>query len=69
MNKLLADTRLVAAFAALVLVCVTVLVALGKVTWPDAVKTVSGFLVGLLAAWQRGAAPQVVEVVKTEEKP
>jgi hypothetical protein len=68
MNKLLSDTRLVAAFAALVLVCVTVLVALGKVAWPDAVKVVGGFLSGLLAAWQRGTAP-AVEVVKVEEKP
>lgn len=68
MNKILSDTRLVAAFIALVVVCATVLVALGKVPWPDAVKVLGGFLGGLLAAWQRGTAqPQVVEVVKAEE--
>jgi len=69
MTKLLSDTRLVAAFVALVIVCATVLVALGKVPWPDAVKVLSGFLGGLLAAWQRGTAQPVVEVVRAEEKP
>lgn len=66
MNKLLSDTRLVAAVVVVVVVCVTVLVALNKVAWPDAVKTMSGFLGGLLVAWQRGAAPQVVEA---EDRP
>lgn len=56
MNKLLSDTRIVAAFAALVIICATVLMALGKVAWPDAVKVLGGFLGGLVAAWQRGTA-------------
>jgi hypothetical protein len=55
MNKLLSDTRYVLAFVALVLVCATVLVALDKVTWPDAVKVLSGLLGGLLMAWKRGS--------------
>ena len=55
MNKLLSDTRYVLAFAALVLVCATVLVALDKVAWPDAVKVLSGLLGGLLMAWKRGS--------------
>ncbi len=55
MNKLLSDTRYVLAFAALVIVCATVLVALDKVLWPDAVKVLSGMLGGLVVAWKRGS--------------
>ena len=54
MNKLLSDTRYVLAFAALLVVCATVLIALNKVLWPDAVKVLSGVLGGLLLAWKRG---------------
>lgn len=55
MNKLLSDTRLVLAFAALVVICATVLVALDKVMWADAVKVLSGLLAGLAMAWKRGS--------------
>lgn len=55
MNKLLSDTRYVLAFAALVVVCATVLVALDKVLWTDAVKVLSGLFGGLLMAWKRGS--------------
>lgn|SRR3990167_8624554 len=54
MNKILSDTRYVVAFAALVIICATVLVALDKVLWPDAVKVLGGLLGGLAMAWQRG---------------
>jgi hypothetical protein len=54
MNKVLSDTRYVLAFAALLVVCATVLIALNKVLWPDAVKVLSGVLGGLLLAWKRG---------------
>lgn len=55
MNKILSDTRYVLGFAALVIVCATVLVALDKVLWADAVKVLSGLLGGLLMAWKRGS--------------
>ena len=55
MNKVLSDTRYVLGFAALIVVCATVLIALNKVLWPDAVKVLSGVLGGLLMAWKRGS--------------
>ena len=55
MNKLLSDTRYVLAFVALVVICATVLVALDKVLWADAIKVLSGLLGGLLMAWRRGS--------------
>jgi hypothetical protein len=55
MNKVLSDTRYVLAFAALLVVCATVLVSLDKVLWPDAVKVLSGVLGGLIMAWKRGS--------------
>lgn len=67
MNKFLTDTRAVLALVALVVVCTTVLVALNKVLWPDAVKVLGGFLGGLVAAWQRGTPIPVV--VEEEKKP
>ena len=69
MNKLLSDTRVVAGFAALVLLCATLLVALGKVTFTEGAKDFGLFLGGLLTAWQRGTArPEVIEVVNGEKK-
>lgn len=66
MNKVLSDTRYVIGFAALVIVCATVLVALDKVLWPDAVKVLSGLLGGLLMAWKRGSeyTPEEAEAMK-----
>lgn len=55
MNKVLSDTRYVLAFTALVIICSTVLVALDKVLWADAVKVLSGLLGGVLVAWKRGS--------------
>lgn len=55
MNKVLSDTRYVIGFAALVIICATVLVALDKVLWADAVKVLSGLLGGILMAWKRGS--------------
>lgn len=54
MTKLLSDTRYVLGFAALVVVCATVLVALDKVLWADAVKVLSGLVGGMLMVWKRG---------------
>jgi hypothetical protein len=68
MKKLLSDTRLVAGFAALVLLCLTLLVALGKVTFTEGAKDFGLFLGGLLTAWQRGTAQPVVEVVEGAQK-
>lgn len=66
MNKILSDTRVVAGFSALVLVAVTLLIALGKVTFTEGAKDFGLFLGGLLTAWQRGTATEVV--VKEEAK-
>jgi hypothetical protein len=49
----LADTRLVLALVALVLVCLTVLVALGKVSPEQAGIWAGGVLNGLALAWKR----------------
>lgn len=63
MNKLLSDTRLVLAFAALVVICLTVLAALDKVPGIDVAKMLGGFVTGLALAWQRGT-----ELSKDEAK-
>lgn len=55
MNKILSDGRYVLGFAAFLVACATLLVALDKVAWPDAVKVLSGLLGGLLMAWKRGS--------------
>jgi hypothetical protein len=69
MGKLMSDTRAVLALAALVVVCTTLLVALDKVCFADAAKTMGGMVGGLLLAWQRGVAKEpAVEVVKVEEE-
>ena len=75
MSKLLADTRIVAAIAALVVVCLTVLAALGKVPGMDVVKILGAFLSGVVLAWKRGtelseeeaAAVKIAEALKRAE--
>lgn len=64
MGKLLADTRIVAALIALVVVCLTVLAALGKIPGSDVAKVLGGFLSGAGVVWLRGTKPED----KTEEK-
>lgn len=55
MNKLLSDTRYVLGLVALIVVCLTGLVALDKVPWADAAKLLSGLITGLAVAWKRGS--------------
>lgn len=54
MNKILSDGRYILGFAAFLVACATLLVALDKVAWPDAVKVLSGVFTGLAMAWKRG---------------
>jgi hypothetical protein len=71
MNKLLSDTRLVAALVALAIICLTVLAALKVIPGADALKLLSGLVTGVIITWQRGTvAPTVVEKTTTtiEEK-
>lgn len=53
MKLSLSDTRLVLALVALVMVCLTVLVALDKVSAEQAALWAGGVLNGLGLAWQR----------------
>jgi hypothetical protein len=69
MNKYLSDTRLVLALAALVIVCATVLVGLNRVPFADAIKVLSGFFGGLLAAWMRGTPAPAAEPAKAPTTP
>ena len=71
MNKLLADTRLVAALIALALICLTVLAVTHVIPGADAYKVLAGLITGVLITWQRGSiAPVAVEKTTTtiEEK-
>lgn len=71
MNKLLADTRLVAALIALALICLTVLAVTHVIPGADAYKVLAGLITGVLITWQRGSiAPTAVEKTTTtiEEK-
>lgn len=69
MNKLLSDTRIVAALVALVVVCLTVLAALGKVPGVDVIKMLGGFLSGVVIAWQRGSPAPAPEKKETPIPP
>ena len=60
--SMLRDSKFVLALIALIIVCTTVLIALGQVTFADAVKALGGLLTGVLLAWQRSeSAPEADE--------
>lgn len=54
--SMLRDTRLVAALLALIVICTTVLVAMGRVDGADAVKVLIALLTGAGLSWFRGEA-------------
>ncbi len=66
MNKILSDGRYILGFAAFLVACATLLVALDKVLWVDAVKVLSGLLGGLLMAWKRGSEYTAEELAAIE---
>lgn len=68
MNKLLSDTRLVAALLALVIVCLTVLAVTHVISGEDVAKYLGGLVTGVILVWQRGTETKVVEKPAEEKK-
>lgn len=65
MNKLLADTRLVAALVALTIICLTVLAVTHVIPGADAYKVLAGLITGVIITWSRGTAPAATVDAKT----
>ena len=55
--SMLRDSKFVLGLVGLIVVCTTVLVALGRVEFVDAVKALGGLLTGVGLAWARGSEP------------
>lgn len=60
--SMLRDSKFVLALVGLIVVCTTILVALGRVEFVDAVKALGGLLTGVGMTWLRGSSePELSE--------